>query len=67
MKYIFWQTSSTQGGVQGQVRRVLEQPGLLECCPAHRRWLELHDYSDPFQTKPLYGTVILWFIGVEAV
>lgn len=46
--------SPIPGIVQGHVGQGLEQPGIVECVPAHG----LEDLGNPFQLKPFHDSMI---------
>jgi len=49
------------GGIQGQAGCGSGQPGLLVGHPAHNRGLKPDDHWGPFQHRPFYYSMILWF------
>ena len=49
------------GGIQGQAGCGSGQPGLLVGDPAHSKGLERDEHCGPFQPRPFYDSMKVWF------
>ena len=50
------------GGIQRQAGCGSWQPGLVVGDPAHSRGLKLGGHCGPFQPRPFYDSMILWYM-----